>query len=327
MIGLGLGATLGLTGRYAVQGNQARMGLELWADDEGAELIVVDDEGVPDRSVRGYRELVAAEIPVLLGPYGSDLVRRVAPAVCDGGRLLWNHGGSADDLPRPLLATVVAPASWYLAEAVRLAHALGLEHVVAVRGPGRFARDVAAGVQRACAGLGLRVEVVDAARLHLPRSLANVAVVFAGTFEEDVEGVRRLREDGPDVSLLGCVAAGIEAFGARLGPAAEGVVGPVQWWPQDESVEVGPTGGEFARRFQARFGCAPDYPAAQAAAAAYLGAEAARRDYGTREVSAWHTTTLLGPFRLDPSWRQVGYRPVLVRWEGGRRVRLTPGAD
>jgi hypothetical protein len=85
-------------------------------------------------------------------------------------------------------------------------------------------------------------------------------------------------------------------------------------------VDVGPSGPEFVRRFGARLGCSPDYLAAQAAAAGYLAAEAAARGYAPDDVRGWHTDTLLGPFRLDSTWKQAGYVPVAVQWRRGRRV-------
>lgn len=80
-------------------------------------------------------------------------------------------------------------------------------------------------------------------------------------------------------------------------------------------------GATFAQRFEARAGRIPDYPAAQAAATGWLAAEATRRGLGADEVHHWRTTTLLGDFALDPSWRQVGYTPVVVQ---GHRGRLDP---
>src|SRR4029450_9537047 len=62
-------------------------------------------------------------VDLLIGPYGSGLVRAVAPLVCDAGRLLWNHGGAADDLARPGLVSLPAPASSYFEGAVREAAA------------------------------------------------------------------------------------------------------------------------------------------------------------------------------------------------------------
>ena len=85
-------------------------------------------------------------------------------------------------------------------------------------------------------------------------------------------------------------------------------------------VNVGSSGPEFVRRFEKRLGHAPNYLAALAAAAGYLGAEAAARGYGAAQVRGWQADTLLGPFRLNSSWRQVGYVPAAVQWCRGRRV-------
>jgi hypothetical protein len=88
-------------------------------------------------------------------------------------------------------------------------------------------------------------------------------------------------------------------------------------------VDVGLPGPEFVRRFEGLAGRSPDYLAAQAAAAGYLATEAALRRYGADDVRTWQATTLLGPFRLDSRWRQVGHVPVAVQWRGGERVLAT----
>jgi branched-chain amino acid transport system substrate-binding protein len=321
------GVSLGLTGRYAVQSAQVRAGLDLWAADQPVELVIIDDQGSPSRAMAAYHGLLADGIELLLGPYGSGTVRHVAPVVCGSGRLLWNHGGAADDLASPLLATVVAPASTYLVSLLVLARDAGLVNVLVALGRGRFAEQVANGGRRAAESLGLRTRrvgnvgaLVKATASRRSASLADAALVVAGTFEEDLAVVRRVREAGVEVGLLGCVAAGIDEFGRRLGRLADGVVGPAQWWCRDHPVDVGPSGPEFVRRFEGRVGHSPDYLAAQAAAAGYLAAEAAARDYGADEVRRWQADTLLGPFRLDGSWRQAGYVPVAVQWRRGRRV-------
>jgi ABC-type branched-subunit amino acid transport system substrate-binding protein len=323
------GVSLGLTGRYAMQAREVKAGINLWAADHAVDLVIIDDQGSPSRAVAAYRDLVAAGIEILLGPYGSGMVRRVAPVVCGSGRLLWNHGGAADDLAAPLLATVVAPASTYLYSLLVLARDAGLEDVVLAPGWGPFADQVAEGGRQAAETLGMRTRrvsadqadvLVEGASSTRAASLAAVALVFAGTFEEDVAAVRRVREAGVDVGLLGCVAAGIDEFGDRLGRLADGVVAPAQWCARDHPVEVGPSSPEFVRRFQWRCGRTPDYLSAQAAAAGYLAGEAAARGYRSDEVRRWRTDTLLGPFRLDSSWRQTGYAPVAVQWRRGRRV-------
>jgi ABC-type branched-subunit amino acid transport system substrate-binding protein len=322
-------ASLGLSGRYAVQAREALAGLELWATDCGVDLVTLDDEGTPSRAVGIYRDLLAEGTEILVGPYGSHTVRQVAPVVCGTGRVLWNHGGAGDDLPAPGLASVVAPASSYLNGLVRLARDRGLDEVVVVTGPGRFAQHVGDGALTSAAAHGLRARRVRAGDWDAPvdgedrsqrPSLHHAALVFVATFDEDVAAVGRVRGAGLDVGLLGCVAAGIDEFGRRLGSRADGVVGPVQWWRRDEPAEVGPSGPEFARRFEQRTGREPDYVAAQAAAAGYLAFEAHRRGYGPADIRRWRTSSLLGPFRLDRSWRQAGHAPATVQWRDGRRV-------
>ncbi|MGH9286850.1 MAG: hypothetical protein ACRD0V_00910 [Acidimicrobiales bacterium] len=213
-----------------------------------------------------------------------------------------------------------------------MARDAGLDTVVLAPGGGRFAQHVATGGQRAAEGLGMCTLVVrlsdvsarvDATASRASVSLAEAALVVVGTFEEDMAVVRRLREARVEVGLLGCVAAGIEEFGRRLGRLADGVVGPAQWWCRAHPVDVGPPGPEFVRRFEGRVGRSPDYLAAQAAAAGYLAAEALARGYRADDVREWRTDTLLGPFRLDRSWRQAGYVPVAVRWHRGKRVLVT----
>ncbi len=312
---------LGLTSRNSLQAEQARAGLSCWARDEGVDLRVDDDRGSVDAAQAAYRRFVNEGADILLGPYGSGLVRRVAPLVCGLGRILWNHGGSADDLPRPLLVSVTAPASTYFRQALEAVRQEGLSQVVFVHGEGRFARAVCQGGHRLARQLGLRSSLRATAGWRPHGHLDETAVLFAATFHEDLELVRDLRLDGRPVGLVACVAAGIDAFGERLGELAEGVVGPAQWFPDDKEPEVGPPGSELDRRCSAVTGRSPDYVAAQAAATGYLAAEAFRRGLDGHGVRRWRTSTMLGPFALDERWRQVGYTPVAVRWQGGRRVR------
>ncbi len=318
MRGLRAAVTLGLTGRYAVQARQARSGLELWAGDDHVDLHIHDDTGSPTVAAAAYREFLAGDFDILLGPYGSGLVRRAAATVCGSHQLLWNHGGAADDLARPGLVSTAAPASTYLVPLLRLCLRRGVESVLLVRGRGPFARQVIEGAEHEAATMGLPVSVAELASWRVPASLAGRGLLIAGTFDQDVDTVRRIRTAAVEVELVGCVGAGIDEFRARLGPLAEGVLAPVQWVNRDHPAEVGPTAATFARRFEARTGGIPDYPAAQAAATGWLAAEGTRRGLGADDVHRWHTSTLLGAFALDSSWRQVGYTPTMVQWDHGR---------
>jgi ABC-type branched-subunit amino acid transport system substrate-binding protein len=312
-------AALSLSGRFARQGREAARGLAQWADQAGVALTVADDGGSGEAATRAYGGWLDVGMDLLLGPYGSGLVRAVAPLVCGAGRLLWNHGGSADDLARPGLVSLPAPASTYFHGAVDEAAARGVGRLLVARGAGPFARAVAEGALARASARGLEARAVDAAALAAA-DLAGVAVLVVGRFEEDVELVRHLR--GPRArgpALLGAVAAGLPAFG-ELGEAAEGVLGPVQWWPTSRAPQVGPSGAGFAAAYRRRDGHEPSYVAAQAAAAGHLALAAHGLGLSPGDLPGWRTSTLLGDFALDGTWRQVGHRVTTVRWRDGRMV-------
>jgi hypothetical protein len=150
-------------------------------------------------------------------------------------------------------------------------------------------------------------------------------LLVVGRFEEDVAVIRRVRGWPRAPALLGAVAAGLPAFGEQLGPAAEDVLGPVQWWPSWRRPQVGPSGADFAGRYRRRTGREPSYVAAQAAAAGYLASAAHRQGLAAETVRRWRTSTLLGDFTLDDGWRQVGHRMRTIRWQHGRMVLVGQG--
>jgi ABC-type branched-subunit amino acid transport system substrate-binding protein len=315
--------TLSLTGPFARQGREAAEGLALWAQEAGVRLTVADDGGSQAVAAGAYARWLEAGVDLLLGPYASGLVRAVAPLVCGAGRLLWNHGGAADDLARPGLVSLPAPASTYFHGAVDEAVTRRADRLLVVAGTGRFARTVAAGAVARAAARGLDARIVHGDG-PAAADAAGAAVLVAGRFEEDVALVRRLRARPHATVLTGAVAAGLPAFGA-LGEAAEGVLGPVQWWPSARTPRVGPSGAGFAAAFRRRTGRQPSYVAAQAAAAGHLALAARESGLTAEALARWTTTTLLGDFALDGGWRQVGHRVTTIAWRDGRMVPIVPG--
>jgi ABC-type branched-subunit amino acid transport system substrate-binding protein len=315
--------TLSLTGPFARQGTEAAEGVRLWAEPAGVRLTLIDDAGSAAAAAEAYTQWVDS-VDLLIGPYSSGLVRAIAPLVGEAGRLLWNHGGSADDLAQPGVASVPAPASSYFNGVVEEAVARQVDQVVVVRGPGPFAQAVADGAVTRASERGLATRTVEATAIQL-EDADGTAFLIAGHFEHDVAVVRRLQDDPKTPALLAAVAAGIPAFGEELGPAAEGVLGPVQWWPTSQEPEIGPSGSEVVTRYRDRTGREPSYPAAQAAAAGYLGHAAHRVGMAAEDVVTWASSTLLGDFALDSAWRQIGHRVTTVRWQGGRMAPLPAG--
>ena len=131
--------TLSLTGQYERQGTEAAEGVRLWADEAGIRLILADDRGSKATAIEAYGGWIDG-VDLLLGPYASGLVRAVAPLVRTEGRILWNHGGSADDLAQPGIASLPAPASTYFEGIVDEAIDCKVRRLIVVQGPGPFAR-------------------------------------------------------------------------------------------------------------------------------------------------------------------------------------------
>jgi hypothetical protein len=108
-------------------------------------------------------------------------------------------------------------------------------------------------------------------------------------------------------------------------PDPAGVLGIAQWFPgSGTAAPVGPDEDAFLGEYRRRTGASPDYPAAQAAAAAALAVHCARAAGSTRPRALWaaavglDTTTLFGGFRIDAATgAQVAHRTTLVRWTAG----------
>ena len=278
---------------------------------------------------------------VIVGPYGSDLVREAAAWAAANGRIVWNHGASADDVERSgAVVSVASPASRYheaVLEAIAR-HMPGADVLVAA-GRGRFGRSVAEGAVETATRLGLSVaDVVDAA--EVPAAPGADVLLLAGSFEQDVAAIRGLRSRPTAVAA---VAGALGAFADELGSDAEGVIAPSQW---EESLrfvcDVGPTQAHVVRALRARITPSlavgarllrVDYPAAQAYVCGLLAIHCATvagcLDDETVAAAGreLRCTTFFGHFGLGTDGRQLDHQVVVVQWQGGVKRVVWPPAS
>src|SRR6266498_3963041 len=207
--------------------------------------MLADDQGSKEVALWAYTGWIET-VDLLIGPYASGLVRAIAPLVRDAGRVLWNHGGSADDLAQPGIASLPAPASSYFDGVVHEAADRKVSRLIVVQAPGPFARAVADGARARASDRGIDSQAVEASAVEA-EDVAETALLVAGPFEHDAAVVKGLRDRGQAAALLAVVAPGISAFGRELGEAAEGVLGPVQWWPNADTAKIGLSGTDFVR--------------------------------------------------------------------------------
>jgi ABC-type branched-subunit amino acid transport system substrate-binding protein len=323
---LRVGACLSLSGRYARFGAQAARALQAWAALDGAAELVLEDDRSDPGMLQALLPKVAAGCDVLLGPYSTQLARAAGKMALAAGWLVWNHGGSGDDVQAACPGHAVSlptPASRYAERFIReVVAGTGLELWIAP-GPGSFGRQVADGARKIAEQAGARTRRLGNGDAW-PCPSGPWALVSAGTFEDDVQAVNRARRQPGPPRLIFSVAAGVPDFAGEVDDP-EGIYGAAQWFPgRATGAELGPPEDAFLAAYAAVTGQPAGYPGVQAAAAAVIAAHCARQARSTAHGPLWaqaaalDTTTLFGGFRIDPvTGAQVKHEAALVRWTSG----------
>ncbi|WP_028923463.1 ABC transporter substrate-binding protein [Pseudonocardia acaciae] len=322
---LRIGASLSLTGRYAMFGTQAAHGLRSWATLDGnAEIVIIDDRSEPSRVAPALSSLTDG-CDLLLGPYSTQLMRAANKVVADLGKLLWNHGGSGDDVEAAApghVVSVLAPTSRYAEPFVQmLAGRASVAPLFLRSGRGRFGAQVIEGAERTAVRLGIPTQRLAPDEPLPAHHDGDWDFFCAATFPDDVATVREALHQRRPPRTLGAVAAGVHEFGAAV-LRPDGIYGIAQWLPgRGGTIHVGPSEDDFLAEYAKASGGVPDYPAVQAAATAALAAHCARTAGDLSRPALWaaatglRTATLLGRFAIDSTTgAQREHQTVLTRW-------------
>ena len=358
-----MGIAASLSGRYARFGRQALEGLRCFVRDRndaggvrdsrtGAmmpiALRVEDDRGDERTARRAVEMLIDEGVDLLIGPYGSGLTLVAAEVAEQRAHVLWNHGGSSDEIfQRGYRWTVgiISPASRYLVGILELLRSVDppIRGIAVVGARTGFASQVAKGAMASIERAGresAREYFYDTGTTDFAPILAALAadppdaVLGAGRFEDDLLLASRLAAARLPIKAAALVGAGVSDFGEALGPSAEGFFGPSQWEPTaSHAIDCGPTSGEFVSTYTNATREMPDYPAAQGYAAGLIAIrcieEAAALDQSALRdaASRLRCTTFYGPFAIDPeSGVQNAHSLVVTQWQGGKRKVVWPPA-
>jgi ABC-type branched-subunit amino acid transport system substrate-binding protein len=332
---LRVGACLSLSGRFSPFGRQAAQGLRVWAALDCDADILIEDDASDVRRLQALLPGVAARCDLLLGPYSTVLMRTAGDIAAESGWLVWNHGGSGDDVETAHpghVVSVLTPTSRYmkpflsrLATEAEPSQELGIAH-----SKGRFGRQVATGAEAYARQLGFTHVRMGPAEAILASDLPEGWVLItAGTFEDDTETVIRARGLPLPPRLTCAVAAGVQEF-SRAVEHPDGTFGIAQWFQgAGNKAQLGPDEPDFLDAYYAAAGEVPDYPAIQAAATASIAAHCARQTGKTDREHLWpaatalDTRTLYGTFNSDQTTgAQVSHRTVLTRWVEGELLAL-----
>ena len=322
-----MGACLSLSGRFARFGRQAAAGLDTWRSLTGADLIIEDD-GSDRRQLEAVLPVVASQCDLLLGPYSTVLMRAAGQLAAERDWLIWNQGGSGDDVETAHpghVVSVLTPTSRYAEPFLRLV-AGDQRHLVVVRGAGSFGRQVADGAMAMAGQLGIQTTCVTPDDTLTRQDEWDL--FSAGVFEDDVQLVTRARQLPTPPRHVCAVAVGVGDF-ARVVDDPEGTFGIAQWFPGGNTLELGPSESSFLDAYAQRAGSRPDYPAVQAAAGAALAIRCAELAGSTERSDLWaaatslETSTLFGPFGVERrNGSQVKHTTTLVRWKRGELIRM-----
>ena len=300
-------------------------------------LALLDDGGTGKGLHHALDLLAGADL--LIGPYGSGLAGEAGGWAAEQRRVVWNHGGSADEVETmPWLVSLASPTSRYLAAVVEvIAGDVPGGRILIGAGKGSFGRAAARGATDAAARLGLTVVDVVTPDL-VPDQVDADVLMLAGSFDEDVALLRRLQ---PAPRVVAAVAGGLREFADAVGARrAEGILAPSQW---EEGLrirsDVGPRPVDVLRalRFRLAPGLAPgtaaahvEYPAAQAYAAVVIAFRCVAEAGGFEDEALLaaarelRCSTFFGRFGLGADGRQADHQLVVIQWQDGAKCIVGP---
>src|SRR6267154_3041544 len=108
-----VGLSISLTGKFRPLGQQALQGIRLWqsyinaqggiavrgGEKRSVRLIWYDDRSQVSFARKNVFQLLREDkIDILVGPYSSSLTMAVAEIAEEHKKVVWNYGGSSDDI-------------------------------------------------------------------------------------------------------------------------------------------------------------------------------------------------------------------------------------
>ena len=357
---IGLSATL--SGRHAFQGKESLRGIELFSDHlrarggvktaEGKslvpELVFYDDASLPEKTRENTLRLIEKDrVDILLGPYSSSLTLACVETAEKAQRVVWNYGGSLDDIPvhaRGKTISAITGASSYFEAVVDMIHGYYAEdaRIAVLRLAGsRFSETVTEGALLRAGELGMSTAIYGfpsgtedfSSVLAGAKNQGASCVLCCGGMEDDINLATWISKNSPDAfGVVVTLAAAVNEFEKRLGPKAEGFVSTSQWEPTlSVSADFGPSPKEFSDNFARVYGYIPDYTAAQSYNMGLIIEKLIGRTGKTdeqallRQALRSEFTTFYGDFRVDPeTLRQTGHRMLVTQWQNGEKKIVFP---
>ena len=345
-----IGASMALTGKYALQGGYGRDGYQLcqkYVNAQGGvlgrpiELVIRDDASDDKTASRMYEQLITEDrVDAVLGPYSSPITdaiadvtekhRKVLIAPMAGTTSLWEKG-------RKYLIMVISPVELTPEGFIDLATRFGLKTIAVLNEDGLVAKAAAKGAAELARRKNLDVVFSETYPKgtkdfsdflnRVKAAKPDVFVIGSQIFDELIMMTRQMRDVDLNVKMLSVLPyGGLPDYQKRLEKSAEFVYSATFWEP---SLPL-PGNREFVAAYEKEFNRAPALQAANGYAGCQLFVEAARRAGSVdsdklREVLLkLRTQTILGDFAVDERGFQIAHKAVTTQWQDGKQVVLWP---
>lgn len=342
-----LGVSLSLTGRFADAALYMKEGYELWVrevNDRGGiagrpvSLVIYDDESSPDTGrILAERLIFRDRVFMILGPYSSPITDAVATVVERAGvPMVATLASDASIWERRRLSWTFQafPTSTFDHEGfLEVIRQLGIKRVAIIYEETPFSIGAKEWAVKRASELGLTVQTFSYPpgnqdfRSIIERIVAfgAEAVSMGGYYAPSIALTRQMIERGFNPKAYQFITASDAVTRDALGPNVEGIFGRSPWEPSGATGK----GKEFVKAYLAAYRREPTYHSAAAYAGGQL-VEAALKAAGTSRIAirdflaASTVPTIMGPYRVDDRGRQVGYKYVLIQWQGGTKKIVWP---
>jgi branched-chain amino acid transport system substrate-binding protein len=354
---LRIGASLSLTGPYAVFGQNQHRGYLLCAKHvngkggvlgRAIELVIYDDQSEPATAARLYEKLITQdEVEAVFGPFSSPITEAVAKVTEKHQKPMVAPTASTTSIykkGRKFVFMLPAPAEAYLEGLLDLAAKRGLKTVALLHEDSLFPKATVQGTIELAKQKGLQMVLVEAypkgttdfSTLLIKVRAASPDVLGAPTYFDDAVAItRQMKAVNVNPKMYGVTVGGdLPKFYELLERDAEFVYGVTQWLPELRY----PGAKEFVESHRQEFpGADLSYHSAAGYASCQILVEAIKNtgvldgeklreailEIGSpNPLSA--TYTVYGVFKVDKDGFQIGHKIITFQWQDGKKVLLWP---
>lgn len=349
-----IGAAVSLSGKYSTNGKHTKNGYELAVKRINSmggvqiggksykfKIIYYDDESNSGRAAQLAERLIKQDgVKYMLGPYSSGLTKAIAPITEENKIPMVEANGASRSLftkGYKYLFAVLSAANQYLEVAIDLAVEKNGGKPVRIAmafEQDAFSQDVRLGVVDAAKRTGSKIIIDD----KLPKELNDMAatlakvkvtrpdvLVVSGHSKGALTAIRQISEMKIDVPMLAMTHCDASKLAEQHGKKAEYALCAAQWHKSlSYKDKFFGSAATFDKDFNAEYGYAPPYQAAESAAALLVYKDAFERanSFDKEKVrdalAETEMQTFYGNIKFSPQGQNIAKPMVLfqVRCEG-----------